>query len=637
MIRKAIQFLLCVLSVSVFGSTLAQPATRPAPPFMIGVWYQPASSLPRWKGMGINTAVGVLIEPNVTAADYVNWAHVNGLYVVGKPAEADAHEHVDEPDGAGGVAANDIVTQFKAWKGEPGGASKPVLLTLDGWRTQYGQPDDYAHYCQGADWIAFDYYVINRGEGPDAIKKLGERIDQLKAWAPGKRILAFIEVSDQDLRISDLGTSTLWGPALAPKMRGPTPDEVGAEVQVCVAHGASGVIYFPQKIGKQWEAHDVMPAEVGTRIALINAKLAPAAATLPTAPPATLPTPVTVPTGPPVVVVAATQISVPAPTFPDVHVRVMTDENLTPVGGQFPAFALCDSLGMEHCTFAYRGTFNRSPWWATRANLDEFNRLGFGGTEGALLFDPPDEAACRAIGALAANPGRFGGKAQRHTPMFIDIEGGSYSFLTSDTPAQRIAKVKVWRDAVGWLRAGANADASAQEVYFYGQYPFWATVPVAAPPPVTRLAGLFGLGASVADARAAMAGFNGQFTGPCAYLYWWEGSLDYSTRWYVDCEQTIAMIRRAAPHGGGVVVLCPVITIDNKAAHPDMAAMDGAPVPMEQWRGTVDRLARAGITIVVWPGYAQPEPIRPLLTYVAQYGLTPKGDAAKWIAKASSN
>jgi hypothetical protein len=71
-------------------------------------------------------------------------------------------------------------------------------------------------------------------------------------------------------------------------MRCPTPDEFENEVNTAIAAGAKGVIYFPQKIGKNWEAFDVTPDDVAARMTAVNVKLAgkPVPPALPPLPPA---------------------------------------------------------------------------------------------------------------------------------------------------------------------------------------------------------------------------------------------------------------------------------------------------------------------------------------------------------------
>ena len=255
----------------------AKPAVDPGPNFLIGVWYQPLSSFDKWKARGVNTLVGYPENSeNISREQWLAAAKKAGFYYIAKPTEdpddiksdlADDHflawEQQDEPDGAGATPADKIQEKYKAWKQL---GNKNVLLNLDGPRFQYSKPADYIPYCQGADWLAFDYYVLNRGDGPANLKKIGEAIDLLKQWSGGKKkIFVFIECSDQDLRISDFGAlKGLDGQPIGTKMRGPTPDEMKAEIDIAVQHGAAGIVYFPQVIGKGWENFDGTTTDVET-------------------------------------------------------------------------------------------------------------------------------------------------------------------------------------------------------------------------------------------------------------------------------------------------------------------------------------------------------------------------------------
>jgi hypothetical protein len=67
----------------------------------------------------------------------------------------------------------------------------------------------------------------------------------------------FIECSDQ--KISPLG-------------RCPTPDEVEEEIDLAVARGARGIIYFPQKPPPGFQ-YDAMPPEIVERIVAVNDRL----------------------------------------------------------------------------------------------------------------------------------------------------------------------------------------------------------------------------------------------------------------------------------------------------------------------------------------------------------------------------
>jgi hypothetical protein len=284
--------------------TATSPVVQPAAPkFLIGVWYQPASSFQKWKDRGINTLIGYEGEGGGVSRDaWMKAAREAGLYYIVKPIPQDpaqmksdaadpnllAWEQPDEPDGGGNVPPDQIIANYKAWKAIA--ADKPVLLNFDGWKTQWRPPADYVEYCKGGDWLAFDYYIINRGEGPDNIKRIGERLDKLKEWSGGaaarKKLLVFIECSDQNLKAQDWAQNNdATGKPPAPRMRCPTPDEMKQEVNIAIQHGASGIIYFPDRIGKGWENFDSVPPDVESAMKELNAKLAGAPRASVTIPP----------------------------------------------------------------------------------------------------------------------------------------------------------------------------------------------------------------------------------------------------------------------------------------------------------------------------------------------------------------
>src|SRR5947207_13324788 len=63
------------------------PVVQPAAPkFIIGVWYQPASSFQKWKDRGINTLIGYESEGNSVSRDaWMRSAREAGLFYVAKP------------------------------------------------------------------------------------------------------------------------------------------------------------------------------------------------------------------------------------------------------------------------------------------------------------------------------------------------------------------------------------------------------------------------------------------------------------------------------------------------------------------------------------------------------------------------
>jgi hypothetical protein len=249
------------------------------PQFIIGVWYQPKENFQTWKDRGVNTLVG--FERNGTTTTRSQWidaARALGMFYIIRPTGVTSdfqtdmqdpyllawEQYPDEPDGAGSTPAYIINANYSQWKSQ---GSKPIFMNLDGARFQYSKQSDYQGYIQGADWIGLDYYVINRGEGPENLNNLGKAIDTLKSWVASagvsKKIYVFIESSDQNLKVS----------GYFPTGRGPTADEMKQEITIATSHGANGIMYFPDIIGRNFEAYDGTPADVAAAMTSINTSL----------------------------------------------------------------------------------------------------------------------------------------------------------------------------------------------------------------------------------------------------------------------------------------------------------------------------------------------------------------------------
>jgi hypothetical protein len=128
-------------------------------------------------------------------------------------------------------------------------------------------------YLAAADWLGHDWYVKNKNWQRYPIDHIGKAMDRLAAWSaigptnappvmtpggPGKPQLVFIECSDQ--KISNLG-------------RAPTADEMEAEINLAVARGARGIVYFPQRPPPGFQ-FDAMTPDLADRMTAVNARLA---------------------------------------------------------------------------------------------------------------------------------------------------------------------------------------------------------------------------------------------------------------------------------------------------------------------------------------------------------------------------
>lgn len=235
---------------------------------IIPVFYQPASLFPQWKKRGATTILGYPVDPASNLEQWKQAARLNGLTVilqadVCRPQDyADdlviAIAHVpDEPDGAGGQTPEQMIGKYQAIKAK---TSKPVLINLDASRFPFttNAADVYGRYCQAADWIAFDYYPLARGDGPTANSQIGQAVKNLLAWSGGKPVIAFIETSDQLLKLSE------WGKQVDPngnKMRAPTAAEFLQEIQTAEDAGAS-IAYFADVVGRSWISFDGTTADI---------------------------------------------------------------------------------------------------------------------------------------------------------------------------------------------------------------------------------------------------------------------------------------------------------------------------------------------------------------------------------------
>lgn len=255
--------------------------TKPIGP---SVWYQPASSHPKWKARGIQILYGYENEGDPSASKLDAWcatAKTNGLsYVLQDSAAAHWEDPEcigvfltpDEPNGDGHKTPAEMKALSDAKRAK---TKKPLWLSLNG-GALVNEPDaEVAAYCASADVITFFSYAYNYGRGAAGV--LGEippSLDKLRRCAPGKPIVFIGECSDQNKRIANWWKDQ----PIATSMRGPTADEMAFEYGVALAHGANGIAYFPDRIGVNWEAFDgtTPPCEVAMKN--FNALYAPSAA-----------------------------------------------------------------------------------------------------------------------------------------------------------------------------------------------------------------------------------------------------------------------------------------------------------------------------------------------------------------------
>lgn len=324
---------------------------------------------------------------------------------------------------------------------------------------------------------------------------------------------------------------------------------------------------------------------------------------------------------------------------PPAHrVRAMMEENRTPINGenvrwvndgkntdpdasgqphwlrQNDCYAFADSCGLEHYQIAGPGQLNRHVWWVDCKDLADFAVNGMKIPDNVTQYDPPTEPACRAIGSLSGDPKRFEGKAAKFCPIMVDLEVGSTLTNGSDTAAQRKVKILHALDTYRWLREGAGGDVTTQQIFEYG-WSQYRDVPY--------------VGGPDAETDALMDEWRAAVT-PCSFFYWAEELCVSATRYRDECEAMIADLLARYPGRECVVVLSPTIALNNPAAHPDIAHLDGAPVPFDQFSFVTRRCAEAGISLALWTGNARVDGVRPHIAVVAVHGTNPAGAAAHY-------
>jgi hypothetical protein len=250
--------------------TPVTPSTSSAP-FVIGVWSQPTNSFDKWKARGINTVVGYESQGGTVSVENFSAAAVSrDLYMIRHP-NADptkdkyqknllAWMQNDEPDyrnTAPSVLQAEYATLKKV---DP---NKPVFVNFSGSSALWGYGGkteaDYLAWMKGADWVSNDLYPITAHDRPSALDAPGLAVQRLAEWSGGKREFSVIEASDQQLPGH-------------PEYPGVTADQFRSEVFNAVISGATGIIYFPQRIGGGF-LYDNMNASIEAEMKNVNARL----------------------------------------------------------------------------------------------------------------------------------------------------------------------------------------------------------------------------------------------------------------------------------------------------------------------------------------------------------------------------
>jgi titin len=261
------------------ATTTIPPRTDLSTFFPIGVFLQPAYLMPTWQSRGINTMVGHEKYGTTTLESWTATANSLGLKYFREPLANSATDiadpnllawlyTIDEPDlepdvNIASSAAAAFYQQYHSI--DP---TRPIATTYAGGymigdiTKLFGRPK--AYYDQlvtnNTDWLLNAMYPVTGWNRPDALNWVGQTEDRSKAWYPGKRSIAYIETSNQNL------------PWVGAAERGPTAGEMRGEIWDAIIHGSTGIVYFPQQVYNPF-AYDTTPADVVAEMVTQNARL----------------------------------------------------------------------------------------------------------------------------------------------------------------------------------------------------------------------------------------------------------------------------------------------------------------------------------------------------------------------------
>jgi hypothetical protein len=248
-------------------------------PFVIGVWKQPSYSFAKWRARGINTVVArEALGGTVSFATWNSELARQGMRSIREPdgdRAQDARDPsllawlaADGPDSEPFVSPATLKRRYRSWKRDS--PRTPVLLNFCGACVLYRNHPErtYRAWIGAADWLSNDLYPVTGNGRPDWIDRgkkrrppMGAVLDKLRSWSRGKRQLEIVEASDQGAR----------------HRRAATPAELRGMVWHSIIHGASGIVYFPQRVhgGFEFDATPPRLAAEMTRIDRSIARLAP--------------------------------------------------------------------------------------------------------------------------------------------------------------------------------------------------------------------------------------------------------------------------------------------------------------------------------------------------------------------------
>ena len=263
--------------------------------FPIGVFGLHLGEFEKWRDRGVNAAVFAVdwFEPGNTLKGAVQeWdrtAKAAGMRTI-RPPLPDPKDDVgnttllawmqmDEPQTTGAGLKNlaPSVSNYQTWKAiDPtrpvflNFAGPDVLVAIEGPKPDWCQEStggcalvsNHLDYINKAlDWVANDIYP-SAGYLPDKSRRndvayVGDPIDKIREWTD-KPQLCFIETSFQRY--------------VPDSTRGPTKDEVRAQIWVGIIHGVRGFIYFPAVVPYDGvgATSDGTPADVAAELIVQN-------------------------------------------------------------------------------------------------------------------------------------------------------------------------------------------------------------------------------------------------------------------------------------------------------------------------------------------------------------------------------
>lgn len=260
------------------------------PKFIIGEWYRPGELIERSAREKHNTLIGY--EPGGIASlpihDYFQKADSFGMgvavqitpesiaYVQGaKPGNLTAWLLPDEPIGkVDAITIGQMAANARSVRGDV-----PVIMNMDGNGLDNTVPAVITMYIKAAKGsetdpektiISYDYYPINFGQGIEGIPFHAHLVGLLRGCG-ATSIMSILECGNIDVAEQDWVQAAPW----KSKMRGPTPEEILAQLQLCVEElHVEHITYFPDDIGKGWKGFTDVTPEASATVANVNEQLA---------------------------------------------------------------------------------------------------------------------------------------------------------------------------------------------------------------------------------------------------------------------------------------------------------------------------------------------------------------------------